>query len=131
MLWRQLTPILTNNNVSLFKILPENFSLYTHPPQGGLSAVVRGRLQVRTATTNKDFRVWLEDISWGRIIAVLGAWTWFPQLKDLDCHDVVGFKLRRLNVIGCCSSAANFGLLIYTRLPLTSFILNEDFMMFI
>ena len=38
-----------------------NFSSsYTHPLQGGLSAVVRGRLQVRAATTNKDF-----SLAWG------------------------------------------------------------------
>jgi len=38
----------------------------------GLRAVVQGRRQVSTARTNKDFGVWLEDISKGWIIAILG-----------------------------------------------------------
>lgn len=61
-----------NNNVILFKIPPGKCPFYVYPPQGGLSAVVQGRLQVSTARTNKD-SVWLEDISRGWIIAILGA----------------------------------------------------------
>lgn len=51
-----------NNNVLLFKIPTGKCSFYVHPPQKGLGEVVHGSLQVSTARTNKDFRLWFEDI---------------------------------------------------------------------
>lgn len=58
------------NCVSLFKIQRGKCPFFLTCT--GLRAVVQGRRQVSTARTNKDFGVWLEDISKGWIIAILG-----------------------------------------------------------